>query len=79
MGPITSRVLSLPRAGAIGLIRAYQFLASPFPSPCRFTPTCSMYAIEAIGRYGVVRGTWMGARRILRCHPFAPGGYDPVR
>lgn len=79
MGPVAKRVLRLPRAGAIGLIKGYQLLASPFPSPCRYTPSCSMYAIDAIDRYGLVRGTWMGARRILRCHPFAPGGYDPVR
>lgn len=79
MGPVANRVLRLPRAGAIGLIKIYQLLASPFPSPCRYTPTCSMYAIEAIDRYGLVRGMWMGTRRILRCHPLASGGYDPVR
>ena len=79
MGSVAKRVLRVPRAGAIGLIRIYQFLASPFPSPCRYTPSCSAYAAEAIDRYGVVRGVWLGARRILRCHPFAHGGYDPVR
>lgn len=69
---------SLPRRAVASLIRAYQLLASPFPSPCRFAPTCSSYTLEAVRRYGVIKGGWLGARRILRCHPFHPGGYDPV-
>ncbi len=69
---------SLPRRAVAALIRAYQLLASPFPSPCRFAPTCSSYTLEAVRRYGVIKGGWLGARRILRCHPFHPGGYDPV-
>ncbi|MDD2605011.1 MAG: membrane protein insertion efficiency factor YidD [Desulfobacteraceae bacterium] len=61
------------------LIRAYQYLISPvLPPSCRFTPTCSQYAYEAISRYGVMRGGLMAIKRILRCHPFHPGGYDPV-
>lgn len=61
------------------MIRGYQVTLSPLlPSACRYQPTCSAYAIEAVERYGVVRGAWMGAWRILRCHPFARGGYDPV-
>jgi putative membrane protein insertion efficiency factor len=67
-----------PRRLVIGLIRLYQVAASPFPSPCRFSPTCSMYAIGAVSRYGVVRGSWVAARRILRCHPFGGSGSDPV-
>ncbi|MGB4440754.1 MAG: membrane protein insertion efficiency factor YidD [Coriobacteriia bacterium] len=60
-------------------IRAYQRLISPlFPPSCRFTPTCSNYALVAIERYGLVRGGWLALRRIGRCHPWNPGGYDPV-
>lgn len=60
-------------------IRAYQYFLSPlFPATCRFTPTCSAYAVEAITRYGALKGTPMFLKRILRCHPFNRGGYDPV-
>lgn len=60
-------------------IRIYKRLLSPMlPSACRFTPTCSEYAYEAIEVYGPARGAWMAARRICRCHPLNPGGYDPV-
>ncbi len=67
-----------PRRMAIGLIRVYQFAASPFPSPCRYSPSCSTYAAEALGRHGVLRGGWLALRRIARCHPFGGRGYDPV-
>lgn len=68
-----------PRRAAVLLIRGYQRALSPaLPPSCRFTPSCSQYALEAIGRYGVVRGGWLGARRIVRCHPFNRGGFDPV-
>jgi putative membrane protein insertion efficiency factor len=61
------------------LLRAYKWAISPmFPTACRYVPTCSEYALEAIERYGAVRGGWMACARILRCHPFAGSGYDPV-
>jgi hypothetical protein len=63
----------------IWLIQGYRVLISPlFPPACRFQPTCSKYALEAVERFGPWRGGWMAIRRILRCHPFHPGGYDPV-
>ncbi len=60
-------------------IRFYQGAISPlFPPVCRFTPTCSQYAVEAIMRHGVVKGSWLAIRRIARCHPWGGSGYDPV-
>jgi putative membrane protein insertion efficiency factor len=65
---------------ALRAIRLYQVVLSPLLGPaCRFYPSCSRYAYEAIDRYGVVRGGWMAICRLSRCHPFHPGGYDPVR
>ena len=61
------------------LVTLYQRLVSPlFPPSCRFVPTCSQYAKEAILKHGLARGSYLAARRILRCHPLNPGGYDPV-
>jgi len=68
------------RKGALFSIRFYQYVISPLFGPtCRFAPTCSQYAIDAIEEYGLLKGGWLGVLRILRCHPFHPGGYDPIR
>jgi len=62
------------------IIRGYQKIISPlFPSTCRFYPTCSTYFIQALEKYGPFKGTYLGIKRILRCHPGNPGGYDPLR
>ena len=64
----------------IAIIRLYRYMLSPlFPASCRFTPTCSEYAIDAITKYGVLRGAMLAVRRILRCNPFHEGGFDPVK
>ncbi len=68
-----------PRQLLMWTIRAYQLAISPMLGPsCRFYPSCSCYAHTAIERYGVLRGGWLGLKRVLRCHPFREGGYDPV-
>jgi len=62
-----------------GVIRAYQWFVSPLLGPgCRFLPSCSSYADEAVARHGALRGSWLTLRRLLRCHPFGGSGYDPV-
>ncbi|MBN1217986.1 MAG: membrane protein insertion efficiency factor YidD [Anaerolineae bacterium] len=64
---------------ALGLIHFYQKFISPaLPSSCRFYPTCSQYGYQAIEKYGIFKGGWLAIKRIARCHPFHPGGYDPV-
>ncbi|NOX55844.1 MAG: membrane protein insertion efficiency factor YidD [Planctomycetes bacterium] len=71
-------VSRLPAWALIGLARLYQLFLSPiFGRQCRFYPSCSEYFIQAVRKYGAIRGTWRGLRRILRCHPWHPGGYDP--
>jgi uncharacterized protein len=72
-------VVTLPRKAAMLLVRAYRVLISPMlPPSCRFTPTCSSYALTSLERYGLIRGGWLAVKRIGRCHPWSPGGYDPV-
>lgn len=67
------------RALLLASIRAYQYLLRPMlGANCRFAPSCSDYALEAITRHGAWKGSWLSVRRILRCHPYHPGGYDPV-
>ncbi|MDH4249306.1 MAG: membrane protein insertion efficiency factor YidD [Deltaproteobacteria bacterium] len=67
-----ARLLILP-------IRAYQMLISPLlPPSCRFYPSCSHYTVQALREFGLIKGLWLGGTRILKCHPFHPGGYDPV-
>ena len=64
----------------IAIIRLYKYMISPlFPSSCRFTPSCSEYAIDAVRKYGALKGSALAARRILRCNPFHEGGFDPVK
>lgn len=77
-----SRSVTLKAALAwplIALVRFYQLFISPLlPPSCRYTPSCSQYAVEALERHGALRGGWLAVKRIARCHPFRAGGYDPV-
>ncbi len=67
------------RGAVLLLLRGYKRFLSPLlPPMCRFEPTCSVYTMQAVEKYGVLRGTWLGVRRQARCHPFNPGGWDPV-
>lgn len=71
-------LVRLPATMLIAAVRGYQWLISPWLGPvCRFQPTCSNYMIEAVRKYGFVRGGWKGVRRVARCHPFGSSGYDP--
>lgn len=73
---VCKRVLALP---FIALVRFYQICISPLtPAACRFTPTCSQYALEALKKYGAIKGGWLTVKRILKCHPWGGSGYDPV-
>ena len=74
-----ANTMNLPSRLLWGLVRGYQLLVSPvLPGSCRYTPSCSAYAAEAIARHGAARGGWLALRRIVRCHPFGGWGYDPV-
>jgi len=69
----------IARQAAVLMLRGYKWMISPlFPPSCRYVPTCSEYAVEALVRYGAIRGSRMTLARLLRCHPFVKGGYDPV-
>ena len=79
MMTIRKTLAAFMRALLRGLIRTYQWVVSPFfPGSCRYLPTCSSYALEAIESHGAVRGGWLGLRRIFRCHPWGGAGFDPV-
>ena len=74
---MTSRLFVYP---AFFLIRAYKYLISPLlPPSCRFYPSCSCYAEDALRKYGFIKGSWLAVKRVSKCHPFSAGGYDPVR
>jgi putative membrane protein insertion efficiency factor len=74
--PVLKRILAFP---FILLIKFYQLCISPLkPATCRFTPTCSQYALEAFRKYGPLKGFWLSFKRIMRCHPWGGSGYDPV-
>ena len=78
MFTLWQRVIAIPSWLLIAAVRGYQLGVSPFIGPrCRFQPTCSQYFIEAVRKYGVLRGSWRGLCRIGRCHPWGGGGYDP--
>ena len=70
------RILTLP---LIGLVRFYQVCISPLKPPtCRFTPTCSQYALQALRKYGLIKGSWLTVKRLAKCHPWGGSGYDPL-
>lgn len=80
MKTVLSQIAALPRLALVGLVRLYQMAVSPhLPASCRFTPTCSQYAILALREYGAARGTVLAVWRILRCNPWGGHGYDPPR
>ena len=79
MNPVVTFVFLLPRNLMVLVLRLYRAVISPlYGDVCRYYPSCSSYALQAVQQYGVVRGSWMGMRRIARCHPWAAGGVDDV-
>ncbi len=73
------KLTEIPGKTVVALLRGYKYVVSPLlPPACRFTPTCSVYAVEAVEKHGVLRGSLLALWRILRCHPFSKGGFDPV-
>lgn len=73
------KLSTLPQRTLVALVRGYRLLLSPWlGSSCRFEPTCSVYALEALERHGAAAGSYLAARRVLRCHPWCHGGHDPV-
>lgn len=71
--------MKFARRIVVGLIKGYKLAISPLLGPCcRFQPTCSVYCMQAVDRHGVVKGVWLCVKRIVKCHPFHPGGFDPV-
>lgn len=74
-----AKLKDAPRTVVLVLVRFYRSYVSPlFPPTCRYVPTCSEYAMIALQKYGFIKGSWLAIRRICRCHPWHPGGYDPV-
>ncbi|MEZ4546854.1 MAG: membrane protein insertion efficiency factor YidD [Thermodesulfobacteriota bacterium] len=74
---MTSKLFAYP---ALLLIRTYKYFISPLlPLSCRFYPSCSCYAEDALRKYGFIKGSWLAVKRVCKCHPFSAGGYDPVR
>ena len=79
IGNFLKKLLQLLAIPFILLIKIYQVLLSPLiPPSCRFIPTCSQYSVEALKKYGILKGSWLSIKRILRCHPWGGSGYDPV-
>lgn len=80
MAHVLKAAAGIPRHLLVALVRVYQYVVSPlFPSTCRYAPTCSQYAVEALQKYGALKGTVLAAHRLLRCHPWGGHGYDPPR
>lgn len=77
---VTTPIIGLPRLATLAMIRVYKITFSPllFAGSCRFVPSCSTYAEEAVFRYGALRGSWLAVKRLLRCQPICSGGLDPV-